>query len=75
MNVNAKYAVLAARVPVALIKQLDKRAKANGRSRSAEVLMRLRQSLNDLPASMALQPAAGADAAQVAQPNGNTHGF
>lgn len=74
MNVNAKYAVLAARVPVALIKQLDKRAKQSGRTRSAEVLMRLRQSLKDLPVSIALQHVPGAEPAQVEEVRGATHG-
>jgi hypothetical protein len=65
MNVNAKYAVLAARVPVALIKQLDKRAKQSGRSRSAEVLMRLRQSLKEVPLSMAAHDAPAGAGLQV----------
>lgn len=74
MKVDTQFSVLTARVPLALIKQLDKRAKASGRSRSAEVLMRLRQSLKELPKSMAAKDAAAEPAAQVAQPLRATHG-
>lgn len=45
-----KDAILAGRVPKALIKRLDKAAKDSERSRSAEMRLRLEHSLKVFPA-------------------------
>lgn len=73
MKVNTQCAVLAARVPKSLIRQLDKRAKESGRSRSAEVLMRLKASLKGT-AVIGEQDAPAERAPQVATARGATHG-
>jgi len=65
--------VLAARVPKSLIKQLDKRAKESGRTRSAEVLMRLKASLKGT-AVIGEQVAPARRAPQVATARGATDG-
>ena len=72
MRVNKELAVLAARVPKALIKQLDKRAREAGRTRSAEVLMRLRQSLKG--GAIVGEDAPAAAVPQVSAARGATHG-
>lgn len=73
MKTDRQFSVLTARVPVALIKQLDKRAKQSGRSRSAEVLFRLRQSLKGV-AIIGEQDAPAAAVPQVSAARGATHG-
>jgi len=52
--------ILAARVPKALIKKLDKSAKQNDRTRSAEVRVRLEQSLAAGPVGKPRPAPAGA---------------
>lgn len=73
MKADTQFSVLTARVPKALIKQIDKRARDAGRSRSAEVLMRLKASLKGT-AVIGEQDAPAERAPQVAAARGATHG-
>lgn len=49
MKVKPPLRLLGAKVPGALIKRLDKAAKAAGRSRSSELRVRLERSLSEQP--------------------------
>ena len=50
MKETEDKAILAARVPKALVRKLDSAAKKNRRTRSAEMLLRLEQSFAVSPA-------------------------
>lgn len=57
MKTTDKKTVIA-RVPPSMLKKLDAAARRSGRSRSAELTMRLAESLKHFPAVPAVAPAA-----------------